>query len=297
MKAVSAYHQQRASELGIQPLLSLVSNGVWSKTVFNWVVANVDRLTISCDGPVDIQNLHRPLKNGRGSSQFVHRTLQRLKETQTNFGIRSTITEHNVGRMAEMVQFFHDLCHPRTLQFERLAVCGRAEDNAMQPGTAEEFIENFTTAYDLAESLGISLACSGIRIFRRTNHYCGAAGLTLCVTPEGLFTTCHRVDNLADPLANEFIYGQWDGSGFHYDADKLADLRQRLSVEQNSLCENCFCKFTCAGGCYAARYTETGSLLGTQADERCKITRELTRHQLIRLANKRGLINQLHHGG
>ncbi len=291
MKEASYYHRQRCEELNIQPNLTIVSNGIWSQTVKRWIIKEMDRITISCDGPADIQDLQRPLMNGQASSSYVFQTLRELAEAEADYGIRATITEHNVKRMPEMVEFFHNLCGTDSLQFERLSVCGRCEESAIQAGSAQDYVTYFKQAFDLANELGINLGCSGVRIFRRTRRFCGAAGRTVCVTPEGLLTTCHRVDNLSDPLAFEFIYGQQGKEGFDWNPAKLEGLQDRLAVENLSWCQDCFCKYTCAGGCAASRFAETSLIEGKQSDDRCFCIRELTRHRLIYLATQQGLLD------
>lgn len=290
MKEASYYHRRRCCELGITPILSIVSNGVWPPSVKRWIIAEMDRISISCDGPADIQDLQRPLVNGTPSSTYVFQTLRDLAEAGVDFGIRATITEHNVRRMPEMVDFFHGLCGVKSLQFERLTVCGRCEESQIQAGTALDYVTYFRIAFERACELGINLGCSGVRIFRRTRRFCGAAGRTLCVTPEGLLTTCHRVDNRDDPLAGEFIYGEWSEGGYSWDEQRLQNLQSRLAVENLGWCQDCFCKYTCAGGCAASRFSETGSIGGQQSDDRCFIIRELTRLRLVHLAGEKGLL-------
>lgn len=286
----SDYYRKECDSAKIEGSLTIVSNGVWSPRIFDWMVENIDKITISCDGPPDIQNKQRPMTKGYPSAQIVYQSLQGLREWNADFGIRATITEYNVRRMPEMVQFFYDLCQPRTLQFERLAVCGRCESSGITAGSAEDYIKYFCEAFDLARSLGINLSCSGVSIFRKTAHYCGAGGRTLCVTPEGFLTTCHRVDSLQHPLSAQFVYGCWNGDTFSCEGEKLVVLSE-MNVYNFPWCTDCFCKFTCAGGCAAARFADTGSLFGQYQDDRCRIVRELTRHRLIAVAKERGLFN------
>ncbi|MFZ2202546.1 MAG: radical SAM protein, partial [Microgenomates group bacterium] len=79
LKEVSAYHQREASLVGMEPILSIVSNGVWSETVTKWIIQHMNKISISCDGPADIQDSQRPLAGRYGSSTFVFKTLRRLK--------------------------------------------------------------------------------------------------------------------------------------------------------------------------------------------------------------------------
>jgi|CXWL01.1.fsa_nt_gi uncharacterized protein len=297
LKEVSAYHQMEAVSAGMEPILSIVSNGVWSETVTAWIVQHMNKVSISCDGPADIQDIQRPLAGKYPSSNLVFKTLKRLKIEGVDFGIRSTITTFNVKRMEEMVEFFHDLCGPKSLQFEPISVCGRGGDTNQVPVTAEDFAHHFISAHKRAAALGINLGCAGIRIGKRSGRYCGAPGRTICVTPEGLLTTCHRVDSASDALSNEFIYGKVSPEGTNYDRPHIDKLNNRLRVDNLEWCQNCFCKYSCGGGCAASRFADTGSLIGQYSEGRCLMVREITRYRLTEVARKRGLIESVTKGG
>jgi uncharacterized protein len=59
----------------------------------------------------------------------------------------------------------------------------------------------------------------------------------------------------------------------------LNNLRD-LSVQQREFCQGCFAKWTCAGDCYHKALTISGP--GEfQGSDRCHITRELTKDQLL----------------
>ncbi|MFZ2201916.1 MAG: SPASM domain-containing protein, partial [Microgenomates group bacterium] len=192
---------------------------------------------------------------------------------------------------------FHELCGPKSLQFEPVSICGRCDDTNQAPVTAEAFAGNFISAHKRAAELGINLGCAGVRIGKRSGRYCGAPGRTICVTPEGLLTTCHRVDNLSDPLAHEFIYGEVSQCGTKYDRGHIDELNRRLRVENLDWCQACFCKYSCGGGCAASRFADTGSLTGQYSEGRCHIVREITRYRLTEIARKRGLLETVKKGG
>lgn len=294
VQEVSLYHREKSLKLGVKPKLSIVSNGIWTEEIEKWIIENFDRITISCDGPADIQNKQRPILDGSPSAPLVYKTLKALHYHKSNFGIRATITENNIHRMPEMVEFFYHLCKPRTLQFERLSTCGRCEQSKIQAGAVDDYIFYFKEAFKKAKKLKMNLGCSGVRIFRRTKYYCGAGGYTICVTPEGLLTTCHRVDSHFHPFADKFIFGEWDGSRFQWRWNQLIELQKNLSVDNLNKCQNCFCKYTCAGGCVAAKLYQKNSMIKQNSDEysneRCKIIKELTKFRLISVAeNERAL--------
>jgi len=289
LKEVSLYHRQKAITLGIKPRLSIVSNGIWTQEKRQWIINNFDRITVSCDGPSEIQNKQRPFFNGSFSSDQVYENLRFLAEQKANFGIRATITEYNVRQMPAMVQFFYDLCKPKVIQFERLTVAGRCEQSKIEPGSTKDFIDYFKEAFKIAKSLNIGLVSSGTRIFRRTKYYCGVAGYSFCVTPEGFLTTCHRVDNLLHPLADKLIFGKWDENKKQYEwkENQLFKLRKELSVDNFKECQQCFCKYTCGGGCFARR------AIDTNLQENCQIIQELTQFRLLTIAEEKGICKQV----
>jgi len=59
---------------------SLVSNGVWTDSQRDWIIPNLNELTISFDGRQETQDHQRPLPSGRGSFQAVMESLHKLDE-------------------------------------------------------------------------------------------------------------------------------------------------------------------------------------------------------------------------
>jgi uncharacterized protein len=119
-----------------------------------------------------------------------------------------------------------------------------------------------------------------------TNKFCAAPGDGFSVTPEGFVSSCFEVTDASDPRAELYHYGRYDENrrGFTIDEDRVARLR-RLRVENISQCQDCFCKWHCAGDCLAK------ALPGTRPEDhvgspRCSLNREITRFQLESVANR-----------
>ena len=62
------------------------------------------------------------------------------------------------------------------------------------------------------------------------------------------------------------------------------------SVDKREYCRGCFAKWHCAGDCLNKAYTVSGSL-EFRGSDRCHITRELTKDQILeRIAASGGVI-------
>ncbi len=90
-----------------------------------WIVKNLDSMSVSLDGPPDIQNYQRPLASGKDSYGVVAENLKYMDEADFKYGLRSTITNHNVLQMKETVALFLESFHPQQIHFEPLFLCGR----------------------------------------------------------------------------------------------------------------------------------------------------------------------------
>ena len=286
IRQATIYARQRAEELGLDVKIHCATNGVMSPSQRDFVVENFTGINISFDGPEDIQDRQRPLANGDGSFARVMETIDHFQETRFPFGVRVTLTEESSARLCEIVRFFHDRCPQLDqLHVEPVWQCGRCRTTGERPPSEEQFIAHFIEAYELAQKLGFSLFYSGARLDVLTNKFCAAPGDGFSVTPEGFVSSCFEVADPTDQRAELYHYGRYDeGLGkFTIDQERVARLR-RLRVENIPQCQDCFCKWHCAGDCLAK------ALPGTRPDDhvgspRCSLNREITRFQLERVAS------------
>jgi uncharacterized protein len=275
------YAKRLAERDNLSLQIYIATNGVLNKRKAEWITKHLSGATVSLDGPPDIQNLQRPTPNRKGSYQSVANTLFIFDEANFNYGIRSTITPMNVGRLVEMVEFFHDNFRTKSYHFEPLFFCGRCKTTQWQPPNPNEFVQNFKLAYKRANELGIHLAFSGARLQTLTSTFCGAIDGNFAVTPEGYVTACFEVCSVEDERAGLFMYGKYDHEQKYFliDEQKLKNLR-KYNVNNLPWCANCFAKWHCAGDCLA-KVAATNCLM--RGSTRCSIIRELTAYQLFML--------------
>ena len=239
-------------------------------------------LNLSFDGTEDIQNYHRPLANGKGSYKKVIDTVKRMNDKNFSYGVRATVTAKSVANMDKYAEFFGSMCKIKIIQFEPTFTCGRCLYTGIETPSPDEFIAGYRKAKKIAGDLGISVIYSGARLNTITTIFCKASGDSFCVTPNGDVTSCYEVCSNDDPRSEVFFYGKYDKGekGFIFKDSKLAYLRKR-TINNITHCENCFCKYHCAGDCLA-KASDGKDLLSIRNQNRCKINQTLTIDAIIK---------------
>jgi uncharacterized protein len=275
------YLRDRERDLGIHVLTSVGSNGVLDPAQRLWLTENIDSATLSVDGPPDIHDSNRILPDGSPSSALVMKTIEHFDQVKFRYAIRSTITAATVSHMDEIAQFLCTNSAARKIQMEPMFPRGRADGGGVRTPDAQDFVDNFRKARKVAAAFGRTLSYSGARLDVLTNIFCKACGDSAVVTPSGDITSCYEIADANDPLSKVFFFGRYDSQtrSFVVDEDRRARLF-RLSVLDKPRCQDCFCKWHCAGDCPAkVLHAETA---GKQdLPDRCFINRELTKDQLL----------------
>ncbi|MEQ9068221.1 MAG: SPASM domain-containing protein, partial [Gimesia chilikensis] len=125
------------------------------------------------------------------------------------------------------------------------------------------------------------------RVGLLTNHFCGVTQDLFALSPDGNVSACYEVFSEESAHSGEFFYGRPSDTGYDFDLPVLNKLR-RQAVQHREFCSGCFAKWTCAGDCYH-KSINLGATEFSGTD-RCHITRELTKDQLLeRIAESGGL--------
>ncbi len=278
------YSRQVAEQNRQTVSLTVATNGVLSKEKQDFLLEWFDSCNISFDGLPELQNYYRPLANGSGSFDAVDDTLMRLQAAGKSFGIRSTLTTDSVTRMPEIADFVttrYPSC--RTLHIEPAWECGRCATTGEQTPNEDAFIAAFTETQKLMQSksgIQTALTFSGARFGNVTGTFCAVSNGGFTVTTDGYATACYEVSGTSDPRSERFFYGKYVKAidGFVFDQAKLRAL-SRLNVTNMPYCNDCFCRWHCAGDC-AAKVLGNTEPEQHSGSSRCKITRALTLNQL-----------------
>ena len=277
------YAYEVADKKGLDVEIFAATNGMFNEKQREYIVEKFSNLNISIDGPADIQNYNRPKTNGDGSFNIIRDNLKFLDERGFDYGVRATITEKDIHRMEEIVEWFKSEFNIKFLHLEPVWQCGRCLTSGETPPSDEDFIKYYTIALKKAEALGINLIYSGLRLDSLISKFCAAAGDGFNVLPEGNVTSCYEVTESDSPKAELFYYGRYDTANkeFVFDKNKIEQLK-KYSVENIEYCEDCFCKWHCAGDCISKVFDSSNSFRH-EGSFRCNLNRQLTILELEKL--------------
>jgi uncharacterized protein len=284
--------QNYASELcqrhGLELVSSLATNGVIARSRLEWIVNNLDGISLSFDGLPEAHDRHRKTIAGTGSSGAVINTLRCLDQQVFPYGIRITVTRDQIPLLSRSVSFVCENFSPQAIQVEPSYQLGRWKDAPSAETT--EFIEAYRAAQAQAFSHGKQISFSGARLGTLSNHFCGVTQDSFSLSASGSVSACYEVFDETSDNADTFIYGQprTDTAGYQFDLAKLDGLR-RQAVQFRDYCSGCFAKWSCGGDCYNKSIAATGTKEFVGSD-RCHIIRELTKDQILQaIADSGGL--------
>lgn len=255
--------RSEAALIGVKPIFSTAVNGFFRQRTADYLIAEFDNVSLSFDGPAFLQNRHRPTKNGRPSFDRVFATAKYFQARNFPFALRATVSTISLAHYRELVDFFVDEFPGRQVGFEPLNPMGRGVTVDIAPSD-KEFAVGIRQISDYAASRGMMISNASLGRFGQIKTvFCGAISTPgFTITPEGEIWACTR-ENAPDA----FRYGHFDfaaGTAV-IDLAKL-DFLKTMNVFGFPECQDCFCKYHCAGDCPDNRLS---NLL------RCDATRQL----------------------
>lgn len=259
--------------------ITAVSNGIWSERQRQWIVDNLDRVTISCDGAPATQDRQRPYASGRGSSEDVMRTIRGLDRVGFDYGIRMTALAPWRGRLAADVRFLCEETGCRSMQVEPAYNSGRGFYRPPSPTDGDEFVAAFLEAHEVARRAGHRLTYSGARPWLLTSSFCSAPYESLVVTAAGELVTCYEVTGEHHPLAAACAFGRLEDGQAIVDEGRRGAMLRRMEDRREG-CRDCLCYWHCAGDCHVKAFYP-GAEAAPGSSTRCRVNQAITLELLL----------------
>lgn len=251
-------------QIGITTNATLFNN-----EIITWAKENKIHFNISFEILKDIQDEQRPFPNKKNSSfDIVDNNIKRLLKQGFDIRIRSTITNLNVSRMVEMVDFAKSQYTGITrMHFEPVT-----DINEDYEVFNKKFVQHFFMAFEKGKQYNINITSSLYNSCNRllTRHCNGE----FCVTPNDALTSCHRVSDPKEKLYDYFTYGHINES-IHIDKKKFELIKTSTTIS-NSTCKSCFAKWHCGGGCSYDQLTLTDA----QKASYCSLVKKFVKYYL-----------------
>ncbi|MGM9763086.1 MAG: radical SAM protein [Candidatus Cryptobacteroides sp.] len=200
------------------------------------------------DMAVSFEILKRLQDKERGSYDKVAANIDMMLERGFPFGIRTTFTPESVSCMCEMVEELSN-------RFPKLKKV--VYDTVLSPAlfpTPEDlklyydtFVEEYYKAKKLGAEKGISVESIAVETLSMVRDRTCEGKIVL--TPMGTISCCARVSSPQEKLYEEYIYGETKEGELFFDEKKFKDIMAQNNIYSQPMCEHCFAKWNCGGGC------------------------------------------------
>ena len=264
LKEVVAYATGKAAEVGKSIGFSLTTNAtLLTPEIISFLSDNAIGVTVSMDGPPDLQDKRRVYKSGKGSYAVIEPRLRALIAGHKTRAItaRVTLTEGvtdvvRIYRHLKEDLGFHEVGFaPVTSGDERDYSIGAESMEgvlAQFHELADEWLENAVQGRSHGFS-NVSETISELIQGVHKSHPCGAGLGLLGVSPSGDLSPCHRFTDADTHTLGHISSG--------IDREKQSDFLARGHVAAKYDCQSCWARPLCAGGCHHeafVRYGDTG---------------------------------------
>jgi len=261
LKATIAYARERAAEAGKEIDFSLTTNGTLLKPeIIDYLAENRVGVTISIDGPREMQDQFRVFKNGNGSYDVAMPKIKELLQRHRSrpIGARVTLTSQTLDirrifhHLREEVGFWEVGFAPVTTAPGRdYTINGRGFDYMLEQfrSLAAEFLEyalenrhhGFSNVRDTLEEIHKGY---------NKSHPCGAGFGLMGVATGGDVGLCHRFAGSEEHKIGNVSTG----------IDRLVQIGflEKHHVEEKTDCMRCWARPLCAGGCYHEAHIRYG---------------------------------------
>jgi len=252
-EAVS-YLRERCREHRFIPEVGMATNGMYNEQVADKVIEFFNGVSLSLDGPKDIMDLQRPSANGSSSYDTVYSTAKYFTRKKFPFALRATISSATLNNVDSFFSYFEREFPGISVGLEPLNPQGRGKEmQDLDPPADEEFARFLAEAYRRSLSGSFQFRNSTIGKFDLLRvHFCmSIAQPALTILPNRSIVACSR-DNAPDIFSIGYLDEHNHIILNHESMQKI----QGMNVLESAICQDCFCKYNCGGGCLDLRLSD-----------------------------------------
>jgi len=264
LKQVVEYARERTAAEGRSVDFSLTTNAtLLTREIIAFLSENAIGVTVSMDGPPDLQDKRRVYKSGKGSYAVIEPRLRALIANHRTRAItaRVTLTE-GVTDVVRIYRHLKDDLGFHEVGFAPVTTSGD-QPYSLGDGDMASVIGQFNALAEEWEEYALRGEMHGFTNVSETiselmqgvnkSHPCGAGLGLVGVGPSGDIAPCHRFADADSHTLGHISTG--------IDRDKQSDFLTRGHVGAKYDCQTCWARPLCAGGCHHeafVRYGDTG---------------------------------------
>lgn len=254
LKQTVEYGRQQAKLHNKEFKFTTTTNGILlTEEVSKYLNEEMDNVVLSLDGRKQINDSQRPTANGKGSFDLIidkYRFFRSIRGDKSYF-IRGTFTSANPD-------FAKDVLEMTNLGFDQVSVepVVLPEDHplAIKPEQMTEILDNYEQlAVKYVEMrkkpetwfsfFHFVVELENGPCYKKRLVGCGAGSEYVAVTPDGSIYPCHQFAGESQYLLGNVFDGKLN--------EEIRDIYRNSSIFTKPVCQNCWAKYHCSGGCAA----------------------------------------------
>jgi len=264
MREIVTYAEEKGREADKKVDFSLTTNGtLMTDEMIDFFQEHRFGLTVSIDGPQDLHDKRRFFLTNRGERKGSYeQILPRIKRLLQRYSARPVVARVTVTKgTAEIGRIYEHLASLGFFEVGFSPVTAKnGEEYGLEPADLHEVLRGFQELGSLYVERALQNQYTGFSnlstlltdLHAGTNKLfpCGAGLGLLDVDGNGDVYLCHRF-----PGTEEHKYGNVK-KGLDY--DRLNDFLNGAHVGNKPVCQTCWIRGICGGGCYHEAYTQFG---------------------------------------
>jgi len=259
------------------PYFEISTNGQFDARDARFLGQYFNKIVLSLDGFAEVQDKHRPLKGNKSSFRNAIETAKIIGDSNAMLCIRSCVSRENIQSMEEFTRWMCENLKISTINFEILTSNPQSDSAGLFPPDPVEFAIRFQKSREIANDFDIEVVYASDISSIPAISSCPVGKDTAIVTPDGRISNCYLMPESWQNAGLDLGFGFIDDSGLIIiNNGKVSDIRRM--TENKKRCTNCFCKWSCAGGCHVGN-TFPGS--NPAYNDFCKQTRLISAFTLL----------------
>ncbi|WP_115120128.1 radical SAM/SPASM domain-containing protein [Synechococcus sp. UW105] len=273
----------------IQPFYMATTNGVLSESMRVWISENFHKIILSIDGEQDEHDRHRPINKDHGSYQAVARSADYFSKSKLELHIRGCITSETVHNMKSIASNMVKRWQPASIKFEPLTENTLTILASLYPPNPTDFAKNWYHTFLHLRGTGVDFAYTPINPGEPRLTSCLVGDDAIVVHPDGSLNACYLSPSDWEKHEMNLKIGEVNANGkISIEQSNINEIRELVAKKDK--CEDCFCRYSCAGGCHV---THTHKGAEYKYDDFCIGTRLITASLLLEAIGRPDLISSI----
>lgn len=243
------YALYRAYQHNLSLHLEATSNGLIDPLFAKWISEMFNCVVLSLDGNEKIQVSQRPTQNSIEDFASIINTAKILSDGACNLIIRSCITQESLPMLIDNVHWMANQFCPETICLEPMSQAYTMDKLSLHPPDPFKFAKSFLMAEVDMGKIGINVMLSTADLSLTTVSSCPVGHDALIISPNREINACYLPKDIWITKGKQMNLGTLENDKFNILQSNLEKVRQH-QVGSKSLCENCFIRYHCAGGCH-----------------------------------------------